>query len=202
MRKSMKSSPRTPHTDVDVSAAVLCGDAALPFIKSVPPDRAEAARYAAENIGDMSAASVNLAFTIEIYLKALIAATGNSFPNEHSLLILFDQLQKDIQEKIKSEFDVATGNQQKSDTATAALLVEVTRQSSGRGTAQLKAYPKGIRALLQRNARNFLAWRYLFSSETKEGSPLSFEFHNLVVVATILRRLFPEDIRMQTKPNA
>jgi HEPN domain-containing protein len=203
VNKSMKKPQRTLHTDIDVRATVLCGDAfyrlAQPFITSVPSDRAQAQRYAAENIGDMSAAAVNLAFALEIYLKALIAGTGRSFPNEHSLLVLFDELPEDVRDRVKADFDTATSDQRASDTETAALLVEVTRQGSKRLPTPPKPFPKGVRALLQRNARNFLAWRYLFASETKEGIPLSFEFHNMAILAKILRRCFPEDIRMEVE---
>ena len=191
----MPKRQRTSHTDVDVAAAVLCGDAfyqlAQPFIRSIPTDPAEAASYAVSNIGHMSAASVNLAFALEIFLKALIAGTGKSFPSEHSLLNLFDEFRPDVQEQIKVAFDSATNGQRISDVETGGLLVEVSCGPPKQATGSAKPFPKGVRALLQRNAKNFIAWRYVFSCETKDGFPLSFEFGNLNVLAQILRSCFP-----------
>lgn len=133
MTKSMKDRSTTLHTDVDVRATILCGDAffrlSQPFIESVPSEFAKAERYAAENIGDVSAAAVNLAFAIEIYLKALLVGTGKSFPNEHSLLVLFDALGEDLRERAKAEFDAAAKDQRAFVNVPAALQVEVTRQA-------------------------------------------------------------------------
>ena len=195
-KKRKANTAVTLSADVDVNAALQCGDAffklAQPFISSVPSGFDDAQQHASENLGDMSAAAVNLALAIEIYLKALIAGSGKSYPNEHTLAVLYDELPSELKERVQVAYEKATVHQGADDLETAALLVEVVRQGSNRPPVLQKPFPRGFKALLQRNARNFVAWRYLFSSETKVNQPLSFEFRNMVIGARILRSLFPE----------
>ncbi len=196
MSKKQREPSVTRHSDVDVCAALECGDAffrlAQPFISAVPSRFEEAQTFAGEKLGDMSAAAVNLALAIEIYLKALIANSGKPFPNEHTLATLFDELPSGLQKTISTQYEEGTQHQKASDSSAGALQVEVVRRDSSRPAAEWRQFPRGFKALLQRNARNFVAWRYLFASETREGAPLSFEFENMNIGARILRRLLPE----------
>ena len=194
MNKRNKVALTPPH-DVDVNAALICGDAffrlAQPFIDSVPKDFQAAQQFAVNNLGDLCAAAVNLALAVEIYLKALITRQGKSFPNEHTLPMLFEELPANVRDEIRTLYDKATSYQTADDPNTAGLIVEVVRRGSDRPTHRLKPFPKGFKALLQRNARNFVVWRYMFASETKIGQPLHFEFSNMVIGARILRNRFP-----------
>ena len=194
MNKRSKVTLTSAHS-VDVNAALVCGDAffrfAQPFVESVPKDRPAAAQFAVGSLGDMCAAAVNLALAVEIYLKALIASQGKSFPNDHTLPMLFDELPMNVQEEIRTLYDEQTKHQTADDPNTGGLLVEVVRRGSDRPAHIQRPFPKGFKALLQRNARNFVLWRYMFASETKIGQPLHFEFSNMVIAAHILRSRFP-----------
>lgn len=76
------------------------------FFGSIPVDGAtlDAFLNQSENIGKLIAASVNLAFSVELYLKELAIKTKGRAIGGHQLIHLFKDLPPDVQEWINQRY--------------------------------------------------------------------------------------------------
>ena len=193
MAKSKRPTAQTPPPDV--GAATMCADAfyrsSLGFIRAVPADISLSGRYAGSNLGEMVVSATNLAFAIELYLKALILQSGNAFPHIHLLSDLYRLLPLGLQDEIGSAFQARMDQADK--VATAGVVVQIRLSSAGEPPFNNRGpLPRGCVALLQRSAHMFVTWRYLFAhGETEPGKPIRFEYVSLCVLAEELRARLP-----------
>lgn len=180
-----------PHK-VSVKAAIASGDAfhahAEKFWLLVQQHTGAADKAAAANIGELVASATSLALAIELYLKALLLALGQSTPMSHDLHDLFERIPKKTRLSIESDYD-ARRELERAEEAS-GVSVHVVREGGEppsfqrpRGTQSMRLGP-----LLKRNSSAFITWRYLFAQgSTKPGAPLSYEYVRLGFAAEAIR---------------
>jgi len=126
-----------------------------------------------DEMGDLVACATNLAFALELYLKALLAHLGLAIPHRHDLRDLYGELPDAVRATIESVYD-------------AALPDEVRRLGGHVSFTFAKGSPEEPRwddykvslalpDLLARSNDLFQSWRYVFEFSQPEGS--AYQFH-------------------------
>lgn len=205
MTKRVRRIDNVPRPLPDIGVAVICGDAyvrsARRIVSLIPLDMTDAAKYGALNLGEMAVAATNLALALELYLKAQITQTGAPFPEVHPLSQLYALISKEVREKVERNYGprVAALNLREAS----GFKLQINKAETDRPFDADKPHPAGVKALLQRSARTFVTWRYLFAhGETISGEPLSFEYAPLLIVAEELRSHFAADLAMREKQSS
>jgi hypothetical protein len=163
-----------PEVDCDLKKVLLaaaqfenCGDTALQisnllwsrFNTTTVPNSPEA---------PVVAAVVNLAFALELYLKALIILDHNcDLPHENKLHVLYGQLQVGTRTRITEIYDEMVARFRPSQEAA------ITKHPGWKGTLKWD-----INSVLIESNRAFEKWRYWY-----EGKPLPSWFAGPVVHA-------------------
>lgn len=159
-------------------AALACGEAfqsaaerLIPRIRAV---REDSSAIMSEELGDLVACAANLAFALELYLKALLAQLDLPVPATHNLRALFDGLPQPIRLLIERIYLEALPND--------------IRALGGRTTFVLASGPLGMPRpqfedserspalpdLLARSKDLFQSWRYVCEFSQPDCSPYQF----------------------------
>ena len=143
---------------------------------------------AAKDAGSMIASAVNVAFSIELYLKAL-RILRNQRPNRtHDLSALYMELPTEVRESIEAEYETVP----KPDPVGPAIALQVQiahKDASAQDRASSMKGPidHSLPAVLQRSRAVFETWRYLLDQgEPRKVKVLNYEFHYLGVAADVL----------------
>jgi len=179
----------------DVGAALLSGDAffrhAQEFIAHTTGDPTTSQNRAAANLGEFIASATNLALSIEIYLKALLLASGQPTPKTHELSDLFAKLPQTSRKAVESAYDRLRQSEDDHATAAFALHVAAPGQHQPSFGSSPVTQDNSLKGVLQRGAGAFVTWRYLFAhSITPSGAPLMYEFVRLSFAARAVRQQF------------
>ncbi len=84
------------HKERHAQAALVCGEAfqrlAAEFIPRIGVIKETAAQAMSNELGDLVACATNLAFALELFLKALLSQLDLPVPKSHNLYILYDAI--------------------------------------------------------------------------------------------------------------
>lgn len=157
-------------------AALVCGEAfqrsAERFIPRIRAINENSSTVMSDELGDLVACATNLAFALELYLKALLAQLDLPVPQNHDLRALFDGLPQPVRVLIERTYLEA--------------LPDDVRVLGGRTTVVLACGPlerprfedsnasPALPDLLARSKDLFQSWRYAFEFSQPDGSPYQF----------------------------
>ncbi len=164
---------REPHV------ALACGEGFqklaaefIPRIRAIP-EETHADSFPNE-LGQLVACATNLAFAIELYLKALLTLSDLPVPQTHDLRALYDAIPQPVRAVVEDVYDTKAPEQ--------------VRQLHGHASFTLAKGPlekpvwddhTRVRAalpdLLARSKDLFQSWRYVFEFSPHEDSP--YQFH-------------------------
>jgi hypothetical protein len=172
--------------------ALVCGEAFQRLAEKLMPAiwivREGSCRVMPDEMGDLVACATNLAFALELYLKALLTHLNLPVPRVHDLRVLYDAIPRTIRTLIESIYD-------------AALPDEVRRLGGHVSFTFAKGSPEepqwddykvslALPDLLARSKDLFQSWRYVFEFSQPEGTAYQFhkfEYGFLRCAAEVLR---------------
>ena len=163
-----------------------------PFLERVGRDITTAHERAIRDVGGMVASATNLAFSIEMYLKALRVLSGIAVIASHDLWALYKTLPLHMKTSIESRYS-SLGSVPQNDVHTLELQVSIgpfcENQEAGGGSNN-----PGIRegnsleSVMKRNKDVFQTWRYIYERGTVgKICEFRYEFYFLDNVAKVLR---------------
>ena len=177
----MKQTP--PNREVDRDAVVACAEAFLrlaePVVIRIGEDVEERTQSHPflPSMGDVAAAATNLAFAIELYIKAILIAskidvpTGREGHNLGTLYALMPEYFKTVIERSYAETRKKDWNGRYPSITVAMRPVpaNLPKWEDDRGESL------DLGALLNRSSDIFTSWRYIF--EFKNSSEGGWKFH-------------------------
>lgn len=164
--------------------------AARPFCAQMARlPREEAMAEARKQKGTMIAAATNLAFAVELYMKALRIVYGLGPRRIHDLGTLYADLPSRLRRSIEAAYEAAPKpNVTRYATSLGISITHKDASLQERATIPPGESDESIRAVLERSSNVFEAFRYLHD----EGQPgrvtrRLFEYHYLGAAADALR---------------
>lgn len=164
----------------EVQAALTCGEAfqrlAEELIPRIGSIKEESAQAMSNELGDLVACATNLAFAIELYLKALLILLDLKVPQVHNLRDLYDRIPQPVRTLIESVYDTAWPDQ----VHQLRGRVAITLAKGPPEKPQWDDYSKerlALPDLLARSKNLFQSWRYIF--EFRQPKDSSYQFHQL-----------------------
>jgi len=157
---------------------------ALPDIMAADPD------YAKHTRPQLIAAATNLAFGVELHLKAFLMAAGAKVPsgsNGHNLLALFEALPPDF----KTSLEVFYSQRIVRPASLHEVRVYITSQSdmtaAEKEQEEAKLTPgNDIRSVLKSEKDAFKSWRYFYETSTKRTALYRIKVHALCALANAI----------------
>lgn len=165
-----------PERSRDFSASLACAVAfqqlAEPFISRIARDVKEGRHnHPDDDVGNLVACAVNLAFALELYMKTLLGQLAMPFPRSHDLRELHDLLPEGIRAELSKAY-----------TAFAQQWVgkhaSVTIAKGPADTPSWNDYrnvSNDLPSVLKRSSDLFQAWRYIWEFTVPEDS--QYQFH-------------------------
>lgn len=196
----------------DSQAALACAEAfqrlAEEFIPRITAIEERSVQAMSHEIADVVASATNLAFALELYMKALLTQLDMPVPQVHDLRLLYDAIPQPVRTLIESTYDIA--------------LPRDLRQLHGHGIFTLAVGPLepprwddrkvslALPDVLARSKDLFQSWRYVFETSVPEGGSYQFrcfEYGPLRCAAEVMRvevtvRLGGAGRDTPTKPTA
>lgn len=158
-------------------AALVCGEAfqrlAGEFIPRIGVIKEGAAQGMSNELGDLAACATNLAFALELFLKALLTQLGLSVPESHNLRALYDGIPQPVRVLIEDVYNTKWPEQVRQLRGRASFTLAKGPPEEPRWGAY-KVSPS-LPNLLARSTDLFQSWRYVFEFSQPEGSP--YQFH-------------------------
>ncbi|HXY15457.1 MAG TPA: HEPN domain-containing protein [Terriglobales bacterium] len=165
--------------DRDTSAALACAEAfqriAEPLLPGIAQDVEGNVQFphAPRNIGDLVVAAVNLAFAVELYIKALLAEFQINVPQTHDLGKLYDAIPQSLRNEIEKSYDTNWREHWYGKRASITIAKGPLEQPEWR---DYRNQPKNLGAVLERSGDVFTSWRYIY--EFTEPGQGSYQFHD------------------------
>ncbi len=164
--------------------------AARPFCERVTQlPTQEAMAEARKAMGTMIAAATNLAFAVELYMKALRIIYGLGPKRIHDLGQLYADFSSPLRRSIEATYEAVP----KPDVTRYATSLGISITHKDAPLEERTAIPRGepdesMRAVLERSSNVFETFRYLYD-EGEQGrvTRRPFEYHYLGVAADALR---------------
>jgi len=162
----------------EIQAAFACGEAfqrlAEELIPKIGSTKEESSQAMSNELGDIVVCAANLAFAIELYLKALLMLLNLPVPQVHDLRDLYDKIPQRVRELIESVYETAWSEQARQLRG----RVSVTLAKGPREEPPWNDYTKEslvLPDLLARSKNLFQSWRYIF--EFHQPNDSSYQFH-------------------------
>ena len=164
--------------------------ASRPFCEKVAKLRiSEAVEEGRRDLGGMIASATNLAFAVELYMKALRIVNKQGPKWTHNL----GKLYSDLPEKLRRSIEVTYEAAPKPDVSLYATSLGISITHKDASAEERATIPRGpsdesILAVLERSSAVFENWRYLYDQgEPGRVKRLPFEYHYLGIAADALR---------------
>lgn len=130
-------------------------------------------------LGELICCATNLAFSLELYLKALHAQLGEAYPQEHDLSKLYVTLPEKIRQSIERDYDEYVKS------VPAGVHASITVAKGPKAPPMWTSYSnesKDLVSVLHRSRDIFRSWRYLFEVRIQgEGSYETHQFEYLLL---------------------
>ena len=180
-----------------INAAKSFFNLAGSFFGQLPSNPREWAEFISSRKGPLIAATANLAFLIELYLKATAKITLGHAPHGHNLLKLFDELPEDIRQSIDGCYRYRC-----SCLKSKLLAIEFTITTTPiEPTAEQKrpwrinsVAGDDVRSLLEAEQDAFQIWRYLYEAHAPD-KPFCVVIHHARMA------VLKDAIEDQSKPS-
>jgi HEPN domain len=134
-----------------------------------------------EHKGSLVAASTNLAFAVELYLKATAIATAGRAKKTHDLVKLFRDLPKDVSDSIERCYRYRFANRADRRDLLVEFWIAIAEEEipvSERDRYRVnKLGGEDVTSLLMTERKAFETWRYVFGVRLDEGRPMCIQFH-------------------------
>lgn len=162
----------------EVQAALTCGEAfqrlAEELIPRIGSTKEESSQAMSNELGGIVVCAANLAFAIELYLKALLMLLDLKVAQVHNLRVLYDRIPQSVRELIESVYETAWPDQARQLRG----RVSITLAKGPREEPPWDDYNKEsltLPDLLARSKNLFQSWRYIF--EFRQPNDSSYQFH-------------------------
>lgn len=189
------SRPPLKHSPADAVTVLQAANAfreyARPFCEkaaeSFSPDEVRGVED--KDFGNVIASATNLAFAIELYMKALRILKELGPMRTHDLATLYAGLPKDLRRAIKVTYDDAQKKVDPSQPARAIGVVIVHKDALAQDRSLgILATDWSLRAVLERSRDLFRGWRYLYDQgEPGKVKRVYYEYQWLEAAADALR---------------
>ncbi len=151
------------------------------FIDRIAVEVKEAAYHSDHwptQLGDLVACATNLAFAIELYLKALLTHLELPVPQHHDLRALYDAIPESVGREIELNYLACLQPHVRSRRS---LSITLAKGPQGEPTwdDRTKTSP-ALPDLLQRSRNLFQSWRYISEFTQPQDSP--YQFHKFEYV--------------------
>jgi hypothetical protein len=174
---SKKPKPMKEFRLNEAQAALKCGEAfqrsAKIFIPRIGLIREKSSQNFSNQLGNLVACATNLAFAIELYLKALLMLLDLEVPHSHNLHFLYDKIPQPVRKVIESTYDINLPEQ-------VLLLHGRVSFTLAKGPLEKPQWNDSKESLalpdtLARSKDLFQSWRYIF--EFHQPNDSSYQFH-------------------------
>jgi len=167
-----------PNRVRDTSAALACAEAfqrvAEPLLPGIGQDVEGNVQFphAPRNIGDLVVAAANLAFAVELYVKALLAELQINVPQTHDLGKLYATIPQSLRNEIEKSYDTNWREHWYGKRASITIAKGPAEQPEWN---DYRNQPKNLGAVLARSGDVFSSWRYIY--EFTEPDRAGYQFH-------------------------
>ena len=128
-----------------------------------------------DEMGDVVACATNLAFALELYLKALLTQLDLPVPQVHDLRSLYDAIPQPVRTLIESVYDAARPDDMRRMGGRVSFTYSKGPLEEAPPPWDDYNMSLALPDLLARSKDLFQSWRYVFEFSQPEGS--SFQFH-------------------------
>jgi HEPN domain-containing protein len=173
------------------------------FFQNVPTDPQQHQQYLSHRLGGVISATTNLAFAIELYLKAVAILALGEAKSGHDLRKRFEDLPADVRSSIEDCYRFRISH----DVHQRFLAIVVGYMKRDRpptedekeAIAKLSHVGSGVVDLLEAHRDSFQAWRYLHEAADKNNlGCISVHWYRLGVLVNALQDQF---IPPEKRPN-
>lgn len=192
----------TPERQRDAASAFACAEAfrrlAEPFLARIGVDVKERTESTPANLGDLVAAAANLAFAIELYIKALLDLLRSDVPQIHDLGKLYASLPLPAQAEIEGSYE----SWRKEWYGKRASITIAKGPTAAPEWDDTRAESHGLASVLERSGDVFSSWRYIYEfTQPTHGSHQfhRFEYGLLLSACRAIRSAV--DDRLQNPPE-
>jgi hypothetical protein len=130
-------------------------------------------------LGELVCCATNLAFSLELYLKALLLQLGEAYPHQHDLSKLYAMLPTKVKQSIERNYNEYLKS------VPAGVHASITVAKGPKAPPKWPDYSeesKDLASVLYRSRDIFRSWRYLFEVRLEgEGSYEIHEFEYLLL---------------------
>jgi hypothetical protein len=173
--------------------ALMCGEAFQRSAERLIPriwelKEGSSAITMSDEFGDLVVCATNLAFALELYLKALLTQHDLPVAQNHDLRALYDGLPQTVRELIESVYNKALKDEVGRMEARTSILI--AWGPSERPLFQDSKEWPALPDVLARSKDLFQSWRYAFEFSPPDGSPYhfrQFEYCFLRCAAEVVR---------------
>lgn len=204
-KQQSQQPPRPPlkHAPADAVTVLRVANAfrecSRPFcekVGSIPPNQVR--QVEDKDFGGMIASATNLAFAIELYMKALRILNQLGPMRTHDLAKLYMNLPEELRQAIKATYDAAQKKLDPSQPAR-ALTVTISHRDApqeDRVRIPTSMFDASLRAVLERSRALFDEWRYLYDQgEPGKVKQVYYEYQWLEAAADALRQHVTQAVR-------
>jgi len=151
--------------------------------------------HAPRNIGDLVVAAANLAFAVELYIKALLTELQINVPQTHDLSKLYAAIPQPFRNEIEKSYDANWREHWHGKRASITIAKGPVEQPEW---SDYRSQPKDLGAVLDRSGDTFSSWRYIY--EFTEPGQGSYQFHHfeyglLLSACDAIRSVINEKVR-------
>lgn len=169
-----------------LSGAKFCESAGR-FFQQLPAGLEEAARFAADQRGDLIVATTNLALGVELLLKALAISRSREVLTTHRLIDLFDALPPDYRSSIESLFKKEIAGVDRNRATALVVLLSPRGSPPEKSDGTERPDQSSIRSVLEGEKDAFRTWRYVHESGNPTGTKRIWcQYTSLLTVASVL----------------
>ena len=157
------------------------------FFSRMPDTQPQRNQFILENLGEFVAAVTNLAFAVELFLKAALLVNGHVMQRgTHDLECLHDKLPPQRQQELEKTFQALLNRQKPINREAYELGITVAPSPPSNGPERKR--PTTLRETLTAEKDAFPEWRYIFQHDVRSGQALfQSEFQLLAIAAHTLR---------------
>jgi HEPN domain-containing protein len=161
------------------------------FFKEIEADIESGSPRLQKSSGKLVAASTNLAFAVELYLKGFAIKTVGRAKRGHSLIDLFEALPTDVKQSIENRYNYRVKHDRRQKFTRLEFSVspnQFTRDENQKATTATPV--EDVRSLLKLEQGAFQNWRYFYEKASPSGpATLVIRFHLMAVLVNSLQDL-------------
>lgn len=198
-----RKSQKPVDANLAIHAAIHFFELAGKFFQQLPDDKSAFDSFFKQpkNIGQLIAATTNLAFSTELYLKGIAIKTKGRAIASHDLASLFNDLPKDVRDLIQERYQRRFTFGKKPNLRTIYFIISTHNQPPPDVAKHARilsgADEQDVCKLLSVERDAFERWRYVYEQAPPAGWVAVFvHFGLLGILVNALQDLFiPEDKR-------